>query len=245
MFKKFSDSTDFLRAAVYPDRCPLCDDVIKYRSKVCRNCSSSVDVIRGVHCRHCGLPYDECDCKDRSTFYIGITAPFRYEGTVREGIHRWKYSDDSRSTDFFAEMTAAAVLESFSEVDFDFVSFIPQTIDEKSERGYNQGEMIARAVAQRLGLPVEGILVKLFSTERQHDLAFRLRSGNVFGVFDCIDTDMIKNKKILLVDDIKTSGRTLNECAKMLRLYDADEVYCAVIAVTPQQKGQKNVIREN
>lgn len=245
MFRNFSDGVDFLRAAVYPDRCALCDDVIEYRSKVCMNCRTNVDVIRGDRCRHCGFPLKECNCKGRSTFYGGITAPFRYEGTVRGSIHRWKYSDDAHSTDFFAEMTAAAVRESFSDIDFDFVTFVPQTADEKAERGYNQGEKLACSVAQRLDLSVENVLFKLFGTERQHDLDFRLKSGNVFGVFDCTDTDMIKNKKILIVDDVKTSGRTLNECAKMLRLYDAAEVYCAVIAVTVQQKGKKHVVEDN
>ena len=228
---------DYFRSLVYPDRCALCDEPVPFRSHICTDCRRNVEVIRDDICIKCGLPEKECFCKGRSRACKGIVAPFRYEGVVRKGIHRWKYHEYAHNNDFFAEMIAAAVKMHYADIDFDFVTFIPQTEDEIAEKGFNQGEILATTVASKLNLPIEDVLVKLFDSPRQHKTPNIFKRGNVAGIFDCKNTEIIRNRKILLVDDVKTSGSTVNECAKMLRLYDAADVYCAVIAVAVSEKG--------
>ncbi len=132
-------------------------------------------------------------------------------------------------------MIAASVKKSFPDENFDIITFIPQTKKEATKRGYNQGELLATEVGKLLAIPTEPLLVKLYETERQHSLPFLSRSGNVFGTFDVCNKALVKDKKILLIDDIKTSGSTLNECSKMLRLYEAQSVHCAVIAVSEKK----------
>ena len=129
-------------------------------------------------------------------------------------------------------MIAASVKEKFQDVTFDYITFIPQTANEMQERGYNQTEILADELGRKLNIPVATLLVKLYETKRQHNVPLLMKSGNVTGVFDCVQLEKIKGKTILLIDDIKTSGKTMNECAKMLNLYDAANVYCAVIATT-------------
>lgn len=230
---------DFARALFFPDRCVFCDEVIEYRSSVCKDCRKEAELITDNCCPLCGFPVKLCDCRRKTRFYTAMTAVFIYDGVVRNGIHNWKYSGVSHSTEFFAKMIAEKVRHAFCDVDFDFIAFVPQTKAETDEKGFNQSEELACAVSTELEIPVGNLLVKLFETNRQHKLPLGEKHGNTFGVFDCINTENIKNKKILLIDDVKTSGSTINECAKMLMLYDAESVHCAVIAATLPKKGEK------
>ena len=91
-----------------------------------------------------------------------------------------------------------------------------------------------------LSLPCEDVLCKIYETARQHDLSRRMRSGNVLGVFDVHAPDVVRDKRILLCDDVCTSGTTLSECAKMLCLYGAREVFCLSATVSfPYAQVQK------
>lgn len=241
MHNENDSAVGFIRASVLPDRCVFCDTAIEYRRKVCKSCMNSVKMFTGKCCLLCGLPSEICCCDEKAVFYSAMTAVYRYDGVVRKGIHNWKFSDMSHSTRFFAERLSERIRETFRDGDFDFITFVPQTQAETEEKGFNQSEKLARAVGNELKIPVRKNLVKVYETERQHLLPLGDKRGNTFGVFDCINTENIKNKKILLIDDVKTSGSTINECAKMLMLYDAESVHCAVIAATVRRrkKGEK------
>lgn len=232
--KKRRDGMNLIISLILPDRCCLCGKPVLYSSEVCRECRKSAEVIRYPKCKSCGKSKNDCQCKGRANFYTAVTAPFAYKGLVREGIKRWKYGGASRSTDFFAKTVAAAVKKDFISdkgAAFDFITFVPQTENEEKQRGYNQSEKLAESIGKYLKLPVFGAMRKITETKRQHDLPRHLKSGNVFGVFDCRRNINLDGKVILLIDDIKTSGSTLNECAKMLLLGGAAEVYCAAAAV--------------
>lgn len=230
---------DRIRADLYPDRCCFCFTPIEYQTDVCPDCRNTVKKIAGTRCLFCGASKDDCDCRSKKHFYNGITAPYIYDEKVRKGIIRWKYRNNIHALPFFARETANSIEESFTNIQFDAVTFIPQTEKEEDEKGMNQSETLANEIGKHLKIPTVRMLKKITETERQHNLPLYKRSGNVFGVFSCIDYDTIKGKTILLIDDIKTSGNTLNECAKMLQLNDAAEVYCAVIAIAKKSGSSK------
>lgn len=236
MNEKLIEFNDSLLAAAYPDRCFLCGAVIKYQTELCQDCRKTKTLIRGDICTNCALPKNNCHCRKKSHFYNGISAPFLYKDEVRDGIWRWKFRDYRCSTEFFALMIASSTKRHFKDIDFDVITFIPQTEKEKEKRGYNQGEILADSVAEFMNLPCKSLLWKLYETERQHNLLKFERSGNIFGVFDVCDKTEVEGKNILLIDDIKTSGATLDECAKMLMINNAKAVYCAVIAVAENPK---------
>ena len=231
IIKDFPEPVDSVRAAFFPDRCNLCGRVIVHNTVICPDCRKNAKVIRGERCLFCGRTKKDCECKGRSNFYDGVVAPFVYEGVVRQSIARWKFHDAERNVNFFADMMIAAMKGSYDDIKFDVITFIPQTHKETKDRSYNQSEQLALTLGNKMNIPVKSLLVKLFETERQRNLSFIKRSGNVFGVFDCCNRKMTEGKTILLIDDVKTSGKSLNECAKMLHLYGAAKVYCAVIAV--------------
>ena len=83
------------------------------------------------------------------------------------------------------------------------------------------------------------VLKKLYRTDKQHDISFYLRKGNLTGVYDVVNPEEVRNKTVLLVDDISTTGETLNECAKMLLIGGAAEVFCLTVAIT-NKKEEKN-----
>ncbi len=225
-----------MRALVFPDRCALCGCIIRHEAAVCDSCKNTPLLIKGARCFKCGLAQKDCECKSKSNFYDAAAAVFIYDGVVKQGIKYWKYRDAYHSKNYFAQMLAKTVTEAFGEIKFDAVTFVPQTESEKKERGYNQCEILALETAENLKLPLVPTLNKLINTSRQHNISAYKKSGNIFGAFDCIDPEIIKNKTFLLIDDIKTSGATLNECAKMLQLYEAQHVYVAVIAVAKNRK---------
>lgn len=223
---------DYVRSIIFPDRCAFCGKVIPFRREVCEACRQSVSAIQPPKCLFCGAAESTCRCRKKQNFYDAITAVFKYEGKAKNGILRWKYKNAVISTTFFAKAISAVVRRDFAGIHFDLITFVPQTKKETAERGYNQGEILAGEVGRFLNIPSAPLLVKIAETERQHDLPLHRRSGNIFGVFDCANEKEIEGKTILLVDDIRTTGYTINECAKILQLYGAAAVYCAVIAAT-------------
>ncbi len=132
---------------------------------------------------------------------------------------------------YFAKALAKELKEQWN-VRFDGIVYVPVTKLKKRTRGYNQSQLLAKALGKELHLPViDGGLVRLFDTVDLHRSEGINRKGCVFGVFEA-DPALVANKTLLLVDDVITSGATMNECAKMLLLADANAVYGATIAAT-------------
>lgn len=227
----FSFDKGFFRSMIYPDRCCLCGKVISYSTELCDECFSNEALIVRPVCHSCGKSKKDCTCNGKANFYQGITAPYMYKGRARNGIILWKFHRYYRSVSFFAKRIVSCVKNDFGTDKIDVITFVPQTQDESDEKTFNQCEALAVEVANQMHVPVEPLLTKIAETMRQHDMPFYLKSGNVFGAFNCNDTQKAQGRNILLVDDIKTSGNTLNECAKMLHLSGAATVYCAVIGV--------------
>ena len=109
---------------------------------------------------------------------------------------------------------------------------MPSAKEDLKSRGYNQAELLAKDFSEITGITYEDVLVKAFRTETQHSLSSAERSGNLAGAIELKDDVDLMNKRVLLIDDIKTTGATLNECAKMLLIGGAAEVFCLTVAIT-------------
>ena len=221
-----------VRYVFYPRRCALCGKVVAPDAEMCPVCSASARRVPLPVCLHCGCGSRDCVCeKRRSRFAAAFAAPFYYEGCVREGIRRLKFHAEPEVAEVFGREMAAFARKAYAGVQIDMVTFVPMTRKELRERRYNQSELLAEAAAQALQLPCAATLEKLYETKRQRTLNHRRRSGNVLGVFEATDPHAIADKRILLCDDLRTTGATLTECAKMLRIRGAREVLCLTAAV--------------
>ncbi len=227
-------------SSLFPKRCAYCCRRIPGNRLVCEKCRASLPRIDGEICSFCGRKKTDCGCRRAEKYFDGIAAPFYFEGNVRKGIHAFKFSKSPQNGEAYAAEMAKTVKERFPCVIFDFVTEIPMMRDDIRSRGYDQGAILAKKVSELCGVEyLPGVLKKLYKTEKQHGLDIHLRRGNLTGVFDVADPDKVKDKTILLCDDISTSGETLNECAKMLWLCGAKEIYCITAALTRSKKREK------
>lgn len=214
---------------LFPARCHGCDRIIQRDVFLCDACLKTAERLENP-CTGCGKPEGECDC-GKNKFTLNITAPFAYSGSIVSAIYRFKFGGDRNVHACLAEYMAESVKEKFDGVGFDFVTCVPQTARRKRQRGYNQSALLAKSCAKLLGLPCKEALLKTRNTKDQHKLKAKERAENLKGAFSVNDTSVVSGKTVLLCDDIKTTGATLNECRKTLLKAGAKEVYCVTAAV--------------
>lgn len=232
----------FLKAlskALFPQRCAYCGRVTAAETLVCDNCKDALPRIKGKVCASCGREDKFCSCKGEK-YFVSQAAPFYYEGAVRRGLHIFKFRRGLQNAEAFCAEMEATVRSRYKNISFDCVVSVPMTAKSVRQRGYNQVEILSEGLAKLLGIPYrKDVLVKLYETEKQHGISYLLRKGNLTGVFDVACEEAVGGKTVLLCDDISTSGETLNECAKMLWLGGAKDVYCISVALTKQNRRNK------
>lgn len=228
---------DFLSYLIFTNKCKYCGELINYGEELCEECTKNLPRINFEKCRFCGAGKDRCNCKNAKTRFDGISAPFYYEGGVETAIKNFKFHDKQFVAEVLAKDIAQSVKIDFPDIDFDFIDFVPFSKTQEKKRNYNPAGEIAYSLSKYLKIPVCEVLTKPFGTEFQHTTGASLRKGNVAGAYDIKENANVKGKTILLVDDIKTTGATLSECTRVLKIAGADKVYCAVAALTANKKG--------
>lgn len=220
---------------LFPKKCVSCAQIISPDKYYCENCESKMPYISSERCEECGMSKKDCSHAKIKKYYDGIYAPFYYEGGAKNGILRLKRYP------VYAEAFAAECEKVFNgylqDKSIDFVCAVPMGKHRFRESGYNHSAALGEEISKRINLPFENVLGILYEPHSQHSLPSSFRGGNVRGIYDIIcPEEKIKGKNILLVDDIKTSGATLNECALILKLYGANSVYALTAAVSRKGK---------
>ncbi len=206
---------------------------------LCDSCEENTGRIKD-RCLGCGNPRTGCTCF-KNKFTLLLASPFVYEGNLRKAIHRFKFDGETDLAKFFGKESAECVAHEFGDVKFDIVTCVPQTKRKRRKRGYNQSALLAKVIAKQLSLPYdELLLIKTRETADQHGLKGNARIKNLKDAFAADNPESVKDKTILLCDDIKTTGATLNECRKTLLKAGAAAVCCTTIAVTPEKLGIRN-----
>ncbi len=224
-------------ASVFPRRCAYCAEAIPSDKLVCPECESELPRITGLVCRKCGREKEHCSCKNAEMYFNGIYAPFYFTDNVRKGIHCFKFRNYPQNAEAYSTEMAKTIKERYSHISFDFITEVPMTEKAVEDRGYNQCSLLAEKISELTGIEYKpGVLKKIYGTDKQHDISFYLRKGNLTGVYDIANPEDVRDKTVLLVDDISTTGETLNECAKMLWLYGAKETCCIAVALTKYDK---------
>ncbi len=223
--------TETIPWVFFTNQCRYCGELLSKDEHLCKECSENLPVIKGEKCKYCGAEKSRCDCKKHKLGFDGITAPFYYENGIKACIHNFKFNRKIYLASILTEDMANTVKEDFGEKHFDLICFVPFSPIQKLTRYYNQSELLAEELSKSLKIPLERIMVKCFETKTQHTMSRRQRKGNVFGVYDIKNGADVKGKTILLVDDVKTSGSTLDDCAVILKIRGAKEVYCVTAAI--------------
>ena len=230
---------------IYPKRCNLCGEVIRIEETRCSECASA-QRISGEICEKCGREKETCTCKkDKfSPKYKAFCAPYYYSGSIQRAVRRFKnYSFTELAPEMSREI-AECVKSRFDGIEFDCVSSVPLTKKKLRSRGYNQSEILAKETASLLGVEYAPLLIKTLDTQPQRYSSGSVRRSNLYGAFELAENVNPEGKTVLLIDDVKTTGSTLNECAAVLRGYKANAVYCAAFTVT-ENKRQKMIDEKN
>ena len=222
--------------AFLPRRCAFCGRVTPADIPVCGACRAALPRVGDPRCPKCGRGTGCCTCRSAARYYDSLAAPYYYEGVVRKGLHRFKFRHVPDNAAPFAQAMAETVRSCYPDLGFDWIVPVPMTERARKERGYDQARLLADALSAALGIPCVPALVKCYETGKQHGLNAWMRKGNLAGVFDVPDREALSGKRVLLTDDVSTSGETLNECAKMLWLCGAESVRCVTLAVTKYKK---------
>lgn len=221
-----------LKIILFTKRCKICGEVVCFDEEFCENCIN-LPVIESPVCLKCGCEKHECICKKykRETEYKAVIAPFYYDGSVSKGILNMKMNEMPRLCDFYGKAIAEAVIKHYETVNFDFVTFVPMRKADLAVRGFNQSELLAETVSKQCAIPLKDVLIKKRKTKKQKRQKASERFANMYNAFDIRENADVAGKKILLIDDVKTTGSTLTSVSLTLKAYGAEYVYCAVAAI--------------
>jgi ComF family protein len=225
---------------LYPPRCEACGRL--RQEPICAECLAGIERVRPPMCEICGEPFDpraqaapRCPrCRGgRRAFAVARSAAY-YEGPLVAAIRRFKYHSAmvlwrplGKIMVEALEEAAGAALDSGS---VDVVCAVPLHESRLRERGFNQSELLAEHVADAMGKPLQRLLDRTRPTLPQVDLPVESRAANVRGAFAPRLTEVMEGRRVLLIDDLFTTGATLAECARALRRGGAEEVRVFTLA---------------
>lgn len=200
---------------LYPNKCTFCHKLCTER--VCLECKIS-------------LPYAPIGAQLQS--FRGISAcvsPFYYEGNVRESLLRYKFDGVSMYSPVYAKYVAKCIRE--NDLCYDVITWAPLSRARLRKRGYDQARLIAEEVSKLSGVPCERLLRKQRNNPAQSGTgSAEKRKANVSGVYAVAKGADISGRRVLIIDDIITSGATVSECARILKQGGAKKVLAASVA---------------
>ncbi len=205
---------------LFPPRCVFCRKFLRSSSVlICEDCRKN-------------LPYTKDGGEKQGEFFSRCVAPLYYEGDVRESLHRFKFRGATGYSKVYGALLADCIRENLDGC-YDLISWVPLSRKRLNERGYDQAMLLAMAAALELDDVAVSTLEKPLEAEKQSLMgSAEKRRANISGAYRVADSELVDGKRILLIDDIVTTGSTLSECAKTLLSAGAKEVLCAAIART-------------
>jgi ComF family protein len=221
---------DYILDLIYPKECVGCN---KEGTWLCRRCQSKIIKIKTPYCPKCKRITKNgqfCSNCRKNTFLTGIIISAYYREPLKEAIHHYKYQGIKDLKNQLSSLIIDRLKNNLPRGEKILIP-IPLYKRKELERGFNQSKKITEIISSYFNIPLVGnLLVRRKQTLPQINLKLKERSENIKDAFELLPKNKIKGKTILLVDDVTTSGATLNEAAKILRQAGAKEIWGVVIA---------------
>ncbi len=222
---------------IYPRACPICDGIVPVgEGYICRDCAKKIVYINEPTCRKCGRSIlDETEiyceeCKKYSHAYDEGAALYDY-GSMAKSIYRYKYQNRRDYGKFYGWDAARKLEGQIKAWNPDAIIPIPIHSKRKQDRGFNQAEIIAKALGKELDIQVLTNLVKrVKNTEPLKKMDILTRQNNLKNAFNITSND-VKLKRVILVDDIYTTGSTIDAVASLLKQHGVGEVYYIALSI--------------
>lgn len=215
---------DFLDLC-YPPHCVGCKEDTETGSHICAKCAASAERIERPYCERCSNPFEgaiteafECsNCAGRKVHFEHAVAPYLSRGIVRDCIHAFKYD----RAHYLREQLSAWIAEALDDPRIagrPFDAFVPVPLHpvRRREREYNQAEELCAGLTKRTGRPTRRALRRIRNTPTQTRLDREERMENLRGAFEVRDNASVNHSHLVLVDDVFTTGSTVEECSRML-----------------------------
>jgi ComF family protein len=227
---------------VFPPVCPICRTLLGRTGKtliMCPDCHKAIRPVLPPYCPHCGLPYPSGDkeghlcapCLQQRWYFEVHRTSALYEGALKEAIHRFKYGGVFPLVSVFGDLLQPAFQNLARDYPVDVMVPVPLHIRRLRERGFNQALLLVKELSKRTGIPYEErALKKIKDTPVQITLKKRERRKNLTGAFQVKDQEAIQGKAVVLVDDVYTTGATVNECSRALMKAGAERVAVLTVA---------------
>ena len=200
---------------------------------ICDSCHSSLARIEAPICPRCGKPQTDSvlcsSCIDWKADIDAIRSPFRFEGSMRKAVHEFKYRNLRAIAGQLAHFLDDYLIN--NPISYDVIVPVPLHPKRIRERGYNQAWLLANELSRLTGIPVNATsLVRcIYNMQQAKTRNVEERRQNVIGIFSCLDEELFE-KKVLLIDDVSTSGATLNACASVLKKTGTTSVWGLTLA---------------
>lgn len=204
---------------LFPPKCVFCGKVLDSgEDGLCARCQRD-------------LPWlADGEAELTGEFFSLCAAPLRYQDKVRDSIRRYKFNGRRGYHKLYGKLVAQCVHDHLAGR-YDLITWVPLSSQRKKERGYDQAFLLASAAALELGEVAVETLQKERHTAAQSGLTEAAqRRANVLGAYTPVDPELVAGKRVLLIDDVVTTGSTLSECARTLRTMGAADVVCAALA---------------
>lgn len=225
---------------IFPPRCPICNRVrLPWEERCCPACRMSLKMVGDHYCFYCGRQVLEQEeyclrCKKKQPVYDRGFSVFLYEGALKESLMGFKFQGREWNGQFYADEIVRYHGDELAA--FGAEAIVPVPIHRKKlrKRGYNQAEVLAKHIAGKLNLPCRsGLLVRKIYTTPQKELGETDRLRNLMNAFAISDSKREKKrmtpKSVILVDDILTTGSTLEVCGRILKRAGVERI--AVVTV--------------
>lgn len=211
-----------ISALLFPPKCVLCQKLLtKDETDLCHDCRTEIS--------------DFEKAKRSIPFLESWTALWYYNGSVRKSLLRYKFHNRRSYAQVYGRLLAMKILRDYPD-GFDILTWTPISRLRRLRRGYDQVELIARAVGRELGMDAIPTLTKVRNNPPQSGIqGYAQRKANVLGAYRPVEPERFRGKRVLLLDDIITSGATASEAARVLLTAGAKEVTCAAVAAASHE----------
>ncbi|MDR1498953.1 MAG: ComF family protein [Rickettsiales bacterium] len=240
---------DLILDVLYPHKCPSCRKIVRSEG-FCPDCWKKLKFIGNPHCVICGKPLDVnidyellcAECQRKKYYFNRSLSVFVYNDTIAKAIFQFKFYQKT----FLAGFLAKFLLAKYSEIHhtIDFIVPVPLHVKKLRRRGYNQAFLLAKELSKLTDVPCIGnFLQKQTNTKPQVAIGREKRLTNLRSAFLLGEkyNKLVVGKNILIVDDVVTTGTTVNECAKVLKNNGAQMVFVLSLAKTHRNGGKFHI----
>lgn len=220
---------------MYPKRCPICQEISP--KGICEKCRKQIIKIKEPKCIHCGKPLDDetkefcLDCERRKSHYEQGRSLWLHVPPVSDAVYRMKYHNKRNYAEIFGSELAKEFEQQLISWEIQILLPIPLHRSRRRKRGYNQAELLAAQLSEKLGIPMrKDVLFRIKKTRPLKQMDGEERRKNLQGAF-AVSRDWKPCQNVLLIDDIYTTGSTMERAAAILKKAGVENVYFLTLSI--------------